>query len=140
LDSDLVKILFLIRDPIRGRTMLQKAVFLVKARFGKTIPSLERYHFTLHYYGPFSRALADELDDLQLRGLVQVEPEQVLDVTRYNIRLTQEGKQLAQKALKNDPRRVDLEKGARLASEYNAMKLETVVKEAYRVAETLGVK
>lgn len=53
-------------DGVAGRTRLQKIIHLLGERF----PSEFRQSFTLHYFGPFSRELAGEVDFLISAGLV----------------------------------------------------------------------
>lgn len=53
-------------DEVKGRTRMQKIVHLLGVRF----PSEFRQRFTLHYFGPFSRELADEVDFLCSAGLL----------------------------------------------------------------------
>jgi uncharacterized protein YwgA len=51
---------------VEGRTRLQKIVHLLGERF----PNEFRQRFTLHYFGPFSRELAGEMDFLISAKLV----------------------------------------------------------------------
>ena len=53
-------------DRIEGRTRLQKIVHLLGERF----PNEFRQRFKLHYFGPFSRELAGEMDFLISAKLV----------------------------------------------------------------------
>ncbi len=51
---------------VRGRKRLQKMIHLLQAKS----TSAFQYRFTLHYFGPFSRELASDLDFLGSIGLL----------------------------------------------------------------------
>lgn len=57
-------------DGVDGRTRLQKIVHLLSGRF----PNDFRQSFTLHYFGPFSSELANQLDFLSSAKLVDEQP------------------------------------------------------------------
>ncbi len=69
-------------EPVDGRKRLQKIVHLLDA----SGVSEFRHRFILHYFGPFSRELASELDFLVAAQLVaQVEPGPEGGSYRYSI-------------------------------------------------------
>lgn len=71
LDSTLaVARLVSLLERVDGRKRLQKLVFLLKSKGYKEFDQ----EFVLHYYGPFSRQLARELDFLQQANLVREIP------------------------------------------------------------------
>jgi len=70
-------------DVVEGRTRLQKIVHLL----GEQFPNEFRQRFTLHYFGPFSRELAGEVDFLISAGPVAEDrPEDGADAPyRYRV-------------------------------------------------------
>ena|SRR3989344_537406 len=52
-------------ESVAGRTKIQKLMFLLWQEFG-----INTYHFELHYYGPYSQELSDDLEALQGRHVL----------------------------------------------------------------------
>ena len=89
-------LLLLARSPegkIEGRTRLEKVVYLLK-QLGRVNFT---YEFVPYHYGPYSRELVEDLDQLKEIGLVD-EGMNTDDygVLRYDYKLTSEGGQLAE--------------------------------------------
>lgn len=67
-------------EPIRGRTLLQKMVFLfeeeVYPRFKGDLPMSKEDlpQFEAYKYGPFSKSLFDDIDFLRTLGFIQASP------------------------------------------------------------------
>ena len=59
--------LIVVLGKVEGRKRLQKIVHLLKVRGARDFP----YRFILHYFGPFSRELASDLDFVVGTGLVE---------------------------------------------------------------------
>ena len=112
---------------VKGRTMMQKIVFILRSKFGK----FHDYLYTIHYYGPFSRDLADALDRLRLQGLIEETPVLTGDTVRYDITITDEGRTVARTGASS---KVPLRDMVRVAHELNAAKLNDVIDEAYAIA------
>ena len=55
---------------IRGRTRLQKMVFLIQQQFGDTDELPGEYSYIPYDYGPFAKKLYDDLDFLEERGVI----------------------------------------------------------------------
>ena len=62
---EVARLIYLL-DGVRGRKKLQKIVHLLGSRGAKPFS----HEFTLHFFGPFSRELADELDFLSEAQIV----------------------------------------------------------------------
>lgn len=55
---------------IRGRTRLQKMVFLIQQQFGDTQDLPGEYTYIPYDYGPFAKKLYDDLDFLEERDVI----------------------------------------------------------------------
>lgn len=84
---------------VRGRTMLQKVVYFAGVLTGH----LDRLGYRAHYYGPYSADVAEAVEEL--RGLNFLEQRAVaygatdangFEKTRYDYKLTEEGKAVAE--------------------------------------------
>ncbi|ADC65800.1 protein of unknown function UPF0175 [Ferroglobus placidus DSM 10642] len=71
-------------QPVKGRTWLQKEMFLILSNAGKEIE--EEAQFEPHHFGPYSEVVESELANLKLLGLVDENKE---------IRITKAGKKIA---------------------------------------------
>ncbi len=135
----ILKLLYLMQDQIKGSTMAQKIIYLLRNEYGNRIPELQDITFRLHFYGPFSREISNALSDLSLQGLLSTEVKQVIDYLRYDYGLTDDGRQLAQRLYEADDRKGVLELIAERARELNRKPLKSVIDEAYRTAENEGL-
>ena len=86
-------------DEISGRTLFQKRLYFLAALQKRE----EEFGFQAHYYGPYSSAVADALGELKALGFVeetriplQGRDEAGFERNRFEIRLTDEGKRLAE--------------------------------------------
>jgi uncharacterized protein YwgA len=93
-------------DSVQGRTKLQKLVYFVGALTG----NLERLGYRPHYYGPYSPDVAGAVQEL--RGLKFLEQQvssagsvshQGFEVSRYDYKLTDEGKEVAEEKANAEP-------------------------------------
>lgn len=94
-----------------GETHLQKAVFLLEE--GRDVPL--GLGFVLYKYGPFSVDVREELDELQARGFVRLEPQEYPYGARVAV----------------------AERGEQLLAQYSAF-LDEFGKETDEVVEYLG--
>src|SRR6266566_860880 len=132
--TDLVLRLLNELDTVEGRTMMQKIVFIIKAKFGQ----FRDYGFSIHYYGAFSRDLAEDLDTLRLRGLIEEVPIPLQDFVRYDIKLSKAGKKTIART-SGSASRSKLQEMASLARTLNSWSLNRVIDEAYSLAEEKGL-
>ncbi|MDS0297036.1 type II toxin-antitoxin system antitoxin SocA domain-containing protein [Halogeometricum luteum] len=85
------------REAVQGRTRFQKMVFLLQQQL-ETDSSISTYDFEAYDYGPFSKGLYDDLDDLIDRGLVEETREEFdEDKALYEYELTEKGRDLAKR-------------------------------------------
>jgi uncharacterized protein YwgA len=137
----LLEFLLLADTKVNGRTRLQKMFYLLKDDLNK-VSGTSDFKFFLHYYGPFSRELANELDRLYLEGLVDMRAEQLVDYDRYTISLTDQGLKKAKAAFEARPRE---ERDALLAlskrlEELKLLALNDLISNAYDTAEKQGLR
>lgn len=66
-------------DPVR----IQKAMFLLKADLGPALPRAEAYTFSAYNYGPMSKQIYADLDELVAEGLVRTVPVSGQSWSRY---------------------------------------------------------
>lgn len=121
-------------EPVEGRTMMQKIIFILRHRFGK----FRDYEYSLHYFGPYSEDLTNDLRRLKYQGLIEENSVSLIDMTRFDIELTAEGKKLAQKAKDMIPHPY-LSKMAAAAQDLNHTRLKDVIDEAYQIAARHGL-
>lgn len=77
-------------DGIRGRTRLQKFVFLIQEKFGKELPG--KYNFIPYDYGPFAKPLAEDMHDLREEGFIDKEEiPRGSDAVEHRYKLTEKG-------------------------------------------------
>lgn len=68
-----------------GKTFIQKSIYLLQEGLKENLG----YDYKLHFYGPFSQELADDIDTLEDLGLINVDYN--LKGDGYQIRITEEG-------------------------------------------------
>ncbi len=73
---------------IRGRTRLQKIVFLGQKELG--LPPL--FDYSKHYYGPYSKDLIDTIDQMIMQGDIVENEENLGEYTRYTYKLSDQEK------------------------------------------------
>ncbi len=84
-----------------GKTFIQKSIYLLQEGLKENLD----YDYKLHFYGPFSQELADDIDTLEDLGLIDVNYDP--KGHGYHIRITEEGKSFlsrfqAQYGIEND--------------------------------------
>jgi len=90
---NLILLLKLIKNngPIYGRKRLQKLVFILKEKYH--IPF--EYNFVLHYFGPYSSELQEDISFLVDIGFIK-EIEPTLSMGPYIYELTDEGRRICE--------------------------------------------
>ena len=68
-----------------GKTFIQKSIYLLQERLKENLD----YDYKLHFYGPFSQELANDIDTLEDLGLISVDYDP--EGYGYRIRITEEG-------------------------------------------------
>lgn len=80
------------RYPIKGKTRLQKIIFLFQQELKEDLG----YKFIPYNFGPYSSILQSDVDDLVANNYLKVEAKQQLDGKYiYNYVITQKGERLA---------------------------------------------
>ncbi len=93
-------LLAVVDRPIYGRLMLVKEIFLLAKEIDpKLDKELEFFPYDL---GPYSKVLAQKLNDMVARGLIEVSSREGED-QEYQFSLTNKGRDEAQKALTSLP-------------------------------------
>ena len=68
-----------------GKTFIQKSIYLLQEGLKENLD----YDYKLHFYGPFSQELADDINTLEDLGLINVDYNP--DGYGYEIKITNEG-------------------------------------------------
>ena len=112
-------------DGVEGRTRLQKIVHLLGERF----PNEFRQRFTLHYFGPFSRELAGEMDFLISAKLVAEDcPADDTDAPyRYRVASDAADKRIKEASGPKTPEWIDLAQRLNLEDKPTLEALSTLV-------------
>mgnify|MGYP006267999419 CR=1 FL=1 len=116
------------QEEIQGRTRFQKMVFLLQQEFEKT----EFYDFEAYDYGPFSKGLYDDLDDLIDRDLVQEMREEFdKDKVYYEYKLTDAGRELIERLSDQEETQDIMALSEQLKQEINSEDLSVVLDRVY---------
>ncbi len=116
------------QEEIQGRTRFQKMVFLLQQEFGNT----EFYDFEAYDYGPFSKGLYDDLDDLIDRNLIKETREEFdEDKVYYEYKLTDAGRELIERLSDQERAQDIMALSERLKQEINSEDLSVVLDRVY---------
>lgn len=124
------------RQPIEGRTRLQKMVFLLQKELEKSDRKGvmgERYEFIPYDYGPFSKELYDDLDELIDDQFVDDEEEELQSgKVKYIYEIEEEGQELVNsQSVEWEEVRAVLEFAREIKEEYNEMLLSELIELVY---------
>ena len=126
-------------EPVRGRTRLQKMMFLLwKSMGGKGMNGCAGLGFVPHHYGPYSRQLQDDIEGLIAEGLIEEEKEaSPAGQYMYRYRATGAGARMAA-ALVEDPKYKEYGFGGAayeeirgIKSKVNNMEIRDLLEEVY---------
>lgn len=113
---------------VRGKTRLQKQMFLLQKKLcdeGKS--DIHLYPYFRWNYGPYSSELEDDLQWLEVMGLVEED-----SVQPINVRLTSGGKEMLEGALKEAKLSAELIDSVRsLARDYQFTSLSELLTKVY---------
>ena len=91
---------------ILGRTKLQKTVYFV----GVLTETLDRLGYRPHFYGPYSPDVTEAVEDLRSLNFLKQETQSIgaadshgFEVARYDYKLTEDGKQIAEEKVQLYP-------------------------------------
>jgi len=115
---------------VSGITRFQKLVFLAQEELDRP---LESYEFDSHKYGPFSKELYDDIDDLVEKGLATVKKESTnLGEDKQVYRLTEEGETRLKNQIVRGEFGVDVGELSDTVRDYDDMGLWPLLKYVYR--------
>jgi len=123
------------KTPIEGRTRLQKMVFMLQQELKESsnISEDQLYEFFAYDYGPFSKELAEEIDDLIEKGLIVEHPDEFDDGEK--VKYLYEIKSQGVRAIQNhrgDEHASDVIEAAReMKQRFNETPLPDVIDEVY---------
>ena len=82
-----------------GKTFVQKATYMLKDGLGEQLD----YKFKMHFYGPFSQEISNDIEYLSNSKLIDVEYVTYnLEVSGYKIEIAEAGKEFLKKYNKNE--------------------------------------
>lgn len=129
------------KEPIEGRTRLQKMIFLLQKTFEEEeggLPISDKYNFTPYNYGPFSQPLYTDLDELcgqkeSEEGMIN-ERSETFDQgkVKYQYVLTPTGISFIEDELADDTTfQKILDKAGEIKREFNQLPLREVIDRVY---------
>jgi len=121
-------------EPIEGRTRLQKMVFLMQKQFeeaGVDPTQSANYEFVPYDYGPFSKELYADLDDLTEHEMVESREEPIRDGTKYNYEIQEAGREFIEQQIPKEEAQMIIEVAAEIKDEYNDVLLSDLIEDVY---------
>lgn len=116
-------------DSIDGATKFQKLVFLAQEE--TDLPEI--FDYQADKYGPFSPELAQVLEVLEDRGLIEKDTRTTrAGHDRYDYRLTTRGHKIASEMAKDEEFEPLFENGEEVKTSHNHKPLDSVLKYVYR--------
>lgn len=121
---------------IDGRTRLQKMVFVVQQELKEAgeLSEDQLYEFFPYDYGPFSKELAEDIDDMLDEGLLDEDPEVYNDEgdVKYYYELESDGEALVEQEIADKDLENVIEKSRNVKKLFNEdMDLPEVIDEVY---------
>jgi uncharacterized protein YwgA len=119
---------------LTGRTMAQKVIYLITR--GSPLRDTLGLHYRIHYYGPYSSEVTEAIESLTTFGLVEEVPMRFTDFTRYDLRLTKQGREHPDKIYEGLSKlmKSQFQCMVREAMKLNTMPLNKVIEKAYAQA------
>jgi len=120
---------------IEGRTRLQKLVFLLEQEL-EELPETpidgQNYNFIPYDYGPFSKALYDDIDWMSEEGWVNDSEEEMEDgQVKYDYEITEQGKEFVESQLSTEEGQLISEIARDIEAEYNDVLLSNLIEQVY---------
>jgi uncharacterized protein YwgA len=102
-----------------GKTFIQKAIYVLQNWLGWD----SDYKFKLHYYGPYSQDLSDDLDTLSELGFIKM----VFNGNSYDIRITDDGVRFLDENLEaHMPNKTKIERAISLIGKGDVKNMELI--------------
>lgn len=122
--------------PIDGRTRLQKMVFVLQQKLEESdeLREDQRYEFFAYDYGPFSKELAEAVDDLIQAGLLEEDDVEYDDEgnVKYLYELQPEGRETVEDELESEDVQRLFEEARHVKQRFNEdLSLPEVIDEVY---------
>ncbi|QIB79066.1 hypothetical protein G3A49_13355 [Haloferax volcanii] len=115
---------------LQGKTRLQKLAFLLDEE--KLGDRLDAYHFRKYDYGPFSKGLLEDIEDLEDKGLVDIHRSRTLGGnTRYDYEITDVGETIVSDIFSRGDASIILEDAEDIAVEYGDLPLRELIELVY---------
>lgn len=119
-------------EPVEGRTRLQKMIFLTQKQLEDPDCFNEGYDYFPYDYGPFSKELYEDIDNLVEEGVIEEREETEEDgKKKYYYELTSEGKDTLEEKLQEEGSDSILDKIDEIKSQYNKMDLSELLDKIY---------
>lgn len=112
--------------PVNGRTRMQKLVFLTEKKL-----DLDEYNFIPYNYGPFSKELYEDIDDLITENYIEETHEEIDGNVIFTYKLTPNGRELAEKLLLNPEFKKKYATIEYIKSNYCYLTLHTLIEKVY---------
>lgn len=112
--------------PVNGRTRMQKLVFLIERKLNSN-----EYHFIPYDYGPFSKELYKDIDDLISEKYIEETHEIFEGNISFKYRLTPDGKKLIRKLLQSPAIKKKLYIIEKVKSNYCYLNLHELIEKVY---------
>lgn len=116
---------------IQGKTRLQKLAFLLDEE--ELGDQFDAYNYRKYDYGPFSKSLLEDVEDLEKKGLVKISKERTVGGnTRYDYELNSFGEQAIEQLKSRDG---DIDKifdaAETIVDEYGDLSLRDLIEQIY---------
>ena len=116
---------------IQGKTRLQKLAFLLDEE--ELGDQFDAYTYRKYDYGPFSKSLLEDIEDLEEKGLVEISKERTVGGnTRYDYELRSSGEEAVEQLTSRDGD-IDIifDAAQAIANEYGDLSLRDLIEQVY---------
>ncbi|KXA95608.1 hypothetical protein AKJ36_00120 [candidate division MSBL1 archaeon SCGC-AAA259I07] len=117
-------------EAVEGRTRFQKMIFLAQKQSDE-IQSVEKYDFIPYDYGPFSKELYDDIDELVERGIVKERTKTRNGKKKYFYELSEKGREIIRSKLQDENFKEIERTIEEIKSEFNSMELPKLLDIVY---------
>lgn len=121
-------------NPIEGRTRLQKMVFVIQQELDDRLREDQKYEFFPFDYGPFSKELAEDINEMIEAGLIDEDEEVYNDEgdLKYEYTIESQGKSALAQERDSEIAQQVLETARRIKQRFNEdLSLPEVIDEVY---------
>lgn len=112
--------------PVNGRTRMQKLIFLIERKLDSN-----EYNFIPYDYGPFSKELYKDIDDLISEKYIEEIHEKFEGDILFKYRLTPDGKKLIRKLLQSPEIKKKFHTIEKVKSNYCYLNLHELIEKVY---------